>query len=137
MGDRCYMSVQCRVRDAKPFFDLGFYLEERIGNLACLVDSEANFGHSGDMPKGIAYCAESGSGDDYDAQTEYQDSAGESNHRINARSTQGYTFVVDDEGNLNPKDKDDWLEFIRLRNVVEADLETARNEAETEIMPEE
>lgn len=136
MGDRCYMSVQCRVKDVQPFLDLGFVLEERIGNMANLIEEEANYGHYGDMPKGIAYACDQGDGGDYDAETSYQNSAGEHNSRPLARSSQGYTFSVDDEGNLDPADKACWLKFVRLRNEVTAYLKAAREEEETEVMPE-
>jgi hypothetical protein len=136
MGDRCHMTVQCRVKDILPFIELGFHLDEREGNLATLIEEEANYGHGGDMPKDVAYFCACGDGGNYDAQDEYQNTAGESNYRCRTTSTGLYAFSVDDEGNLDPKDKADWLKFIRLRNEVAAYLKVAMEEEETEVMPE-
>lgn len=67
MGDRCYMRVTCRAADKKRFEDLNFAEDEsaREGELVDMVDEEANYAHSGNMPLDIPYFGFNGAGGDY------------------------------------------------------------------------
>jgi len=70
MGDRCYMSVTCRRQDKETFEALGFHLEFETSPespVIEMVDEEANYAHSGEMPANIPYYGSHGSGDNYAA----------------------------------------------------------------------
>ena len=75
MGDRCYMSTNCRPEDEQLFENLGFYREDdsdptEIG--VHMVDEEANYGHydslTGLAKDGIPFFGWHDAGGDYCAQ---------------------------------------------------------------------
>jgi hypothetical protein len=64
------MSVTCRRQDQKRFADLGFHLEFESSPespVIEMVDKEANYAHSSEMPKDIPYHGINGAGDNYSA----------------------------------------------------------------------
>lgn len=68
MGDRCYMSVNCRRQDKDRFEELGFELgvdENKNSPVIEMVDQEANYGHYGEMPTDIPYYGAYGAGANY------------------------------------------------------------------------
>jgi len=75
MGDRCHMVVYCLKKDAAVFEDLGFVLQDDGSSPSCsvdipvgvvtMVDEEANYAHSGDMPENIVYLSDHSRGFDY------------------------------------------------------------------------
>lgn len=69
MGDRCYMTITCRRQDAPRFEELGFCIQEDgpTGHTCEMVDEEANYAHSGDLPTDIPYYGENGVGGNYGA----------------------------------------------------------------------
>jgi hypothetical protein len=70
MGDRCFMSVVCRRQDASIFEELGFDLHHEDKPDTAVIemwDAEANYAHSGDMPKDIPYYGHHYEGGDYGA----------------------------------------------------------------------
>lgn len=69
MGDRCYMTVTCRRADMGLFEELGFTLND-YGNeptdpVVELNDQEANWAHSGELPRHVPFIGQHGSGDNY------------------------------------------------------------------------
>lgn len=73
MGDRCYMTVRCRKVDAHIFEELGFRddsdTQGRINEtgIVVLVDEQANYAHSGDLPTNIPWTGRSEAGGSYGA----------------------------------------------------------------------
>jgi len=68
MGDRCYMSVTCRRQDLARFEKLGFQIEpveDQNTPVIEMVDEEANYAHTDEMPTDIPYTAEYGAGGNY------------------------------------------------------------------------
>ncbi len=70
MGDRCYMELTCKRKDKGTFEELGFTVESECDNYefpGCveMADYEANYGHTGDMPKDVVYFGSHYHGDIY------------------------------------------------------------------------
>jgi hypothetical protein len=68
MEDRCYMSVTCRRQDKERFEAVGFHLdfESSPESLVIeMVDEEANYAHSSEMPTDIPYYGFNGAGSNY------------------------------------------------------------------------
>ena len=70
MADRCYMEVTCRRKDIEQFEEIGFTLqdwnnEESQSPTVVMVDEEANYGHSDEMPRNIPYFGHNEHGDNY------------------------------------------------------------------------
>ena len=70
MGDRCYMEITCRRQDQERFEALGF-IAQKWNNpasdspLVVMVDEEANYAHSGNLPTDIPYHGFNGPGGNY------------------------------------------------------------------------
>jgi hypothetical protein len=70
MGDRCYMQITCRRQDQERFSALGFTAQdwdnpEPDSPLVVMVDEEANYAHSGELPGDIPYYGFNGAGGNY------------------------------------------------------------------------
>ena len=70
MSDRCYMELTCRRQDVQKFEALGFVAQswnnpDGKSPLILMVDEEANYAHSGDMPTDIPYHGFNGSGGNF------------------------------------------------------------------------
>ena len=70
MSDRCYAEVVCRKEDAGQFKDMGFKVSDkgRIRETVILVDYEADYGHSDELPRDIPYYGWHGAGANYGPQ---------------------------------------------------------------------
>ena len=68
MGDRCYMEVRCLAKDKALFEELGFVSQDPEGCVVIdMVDEEANYAHSSEMPTNVPWIAEADAGDEYSA----------------------------------------------------------------------
>ena len=128
MGDRCYMQLTCKRKDKAVLEELGFAQESdfddpQFPDCVEMVDLEANYGHSGDMPTNIVYMGTQDAGDNYGPESYACD--GET---YLAQPTDGYGgFVVtfDEQGNPEPVSLAQVKDFIAHWNKVKAMLATA------------
>jgi len=70
MSDRCYVDLTCRTEDASRFEGLGFKVSDKgsIPGTVVMVDYEADYGHSDELPRAIPYCGWHGAGANYGPQ---------------------------------------------------------------------
>ncbi len=134
MGDRCYMRVYCLRKDSPLFEQLGFTLDGSVGlqdgklnhNLdddevsavVSLVDEEANYAHSGDMPKGVPYYGFHGAGGDYGS-CEFA-RLSEENETVGCTHNGGPAVEVDDDGNPKQPQLERVRNYQRLKREVKA-----------------
>jgi len=107
MGDRCYMTVWCRPQDVATFTAIGFIEEKRTEFYVHMVDEQANYAHSGDMPTDIPYTASHASGGDYGSAMLACD--GERLVEIETGHSGGVVMAVDADGEID----DDDLRYVR------------------------
>ena len=122
MGDRCYMEVTCRRQDQERFVALGFtaqdWNEPSNPALVVMVDEEANYAHSGDMPTDIPYHGFNGGGGNFG------DGALACDGKVYAEVETGHEggFVVDwDEAKNRPSltSLKSIRQYIRVRHQVQ------------------
>ena len=68
MSDRCYMEITCRPQDQERFEALGFVAQDwkqESPALVILVDEEADYAHSGNLPPDVPYHGFNGPGGNY------------------------------------------------------------------------
>lgn len=68
MGDRCHMTIYCRPQDTARFEDLGFtaqHDEPDDNGTIEMLDPEANYAHSGDLPTDIPWHGHHHEGGEY------------------------------------------------------------------------
>ena len=130
MGDRCYMQLTCRTKDREVFEELGFHVETEWGdmdfpNCVEMVDYEANFAHTEDLPKDLVYFGTHGAGEGYGAEFFACDAQ---TYLEQASNDDGDGFIVsfDDDGNPDPSNLEEVKTFITLWNNVRVMLAKRR-----------
>ena len=120
MGDRCYMELTCRKKDQALFEKIGFIAQgesDEFPHCVEMVDYEANYGHSGDLPIDVVYFGTHAAGDGYGAQSFACDG-----HTYLEQPTDydsgGFVVMFDDEGNPHPNSLAEVKTFITLWNSV-------------------
>lgn len=123
MGDRCYMEVICKPEDVARFEDLGFTRQEDMeSGLAYLVDEQADYGHSTEMPPDLVYYGGTGAGGSYGP----EEFACEGKGYTAISSEQdgaGYMVGFNADGDPLPESLARVKEFIDLRKRVIKTLE--------------
>jgi len=124
------MQLTCRKKDRAIFEEIGFHVETEwpdleFPNCVEMVDYEANYGHTGDLPKDVVYFGTHAAGDGYGP--EFFACDGET-YLEQASDEDGDGFVVrfDDEGNANPDSLAEVKTFITLWNSVRVMLAKRR-----------
>jgi len=128
MGDRCYMELTCRKKDRLRFEALGFTSQGESGEFSnCLemVDYEANYSHTEDMPKDIVYFGTHAAGDGYGAESFACDGQIFLEQATDDHSG-GFVVFFDDEGNPCPNSLAEVKRFITHWNDVRVMLAKRR-----------
>ena len=126
MGDRCYMEITCRRQDQERFRALGFEVQSEEANTRCLtmVDAEANYAHSGDLPTDIPYHGFNGPAFEYGSGACACD--GQRYSELETGHAGGYVVAWDEKQNRpEPNSLRGIRRFISIHQRAEARMRTS------------
>jgi hypothetical protein len=125
MGDRCYMSLYCRRQDVPRFEELGFSLQtssdpsesDLPADTVEMIDEEANYAHSGDMPADIPFHGYHCAGGNYG---EHQFACdGKEYEEWETGNSGGYVVELDEEGFTSLETRKAFQNFRRVMQAAE------------------